>query len=76
MPGDADGVMQFDVAKLLYVDRVGLEYRITTEDEGVPTVDVDTVVSVVGGEVRAIAAVVLRHRNVLGLTTGKARQKA
>ena len=46
-PGDGDGVVQFDVVVLLHVDAVGLEYRITTEDEGVPTVDVDTVVAMV-----------------------------
>ena len=66
MPGDGDGVVHLDVAKLLHVDAVGLEYRITTEDEGVPTVDVDTVVAVVGGEAQAVAAVVLREGNVAG----------
>lgn len=56
--------MQFDVTEFLYIDRVGSEDGITTEDEGVPTVDKNAVVTVVGSEVYAIARVGRGHWDV------------
>lgn len=63
---DGDGVVQFDVTEFLHIDGVGPEDRITTEDEGMPAVDVDAVVAMVGSDVQAVASVGGGHDHVLG----------
>ena len=64
MLGDGDGVVQFDVTEFLYVDRVSPEDGVTTEDESVPAINIDTIVAAVGCHVCAVTTVPLGQGDI------------